>query len=459
MRRLLLAFLIATLPGASLHAAEPPRLLVLTDIGGDPDDQQSLIRLLLYANEFELEGFVASAAGTLGELKAAVTKPQLIRELIEAYGQVYPRLTNHAVGYPPPGHLLARVKAGNPQRGRAAIGADHDTEGSRFIIELGERPDPRPLEVTIWGGQTDFAQACWRVRHDRGDEGLKRWLGRVRVYDINDQDEIFDWMFAEFAPPFYVLAHRYPGMDKREGAYRGLYLGGDESLVSREWMELNIRRGHGPLGAMYPPRTWTAPNPHSAIKEGDTPSWFYFLPHGVNDPTFPDWGGWGGRFQLATNGVWRDAQDAVGGITDARSTVSRWRAAFQNEFAARLDWCEQPFHGANHRPIGVVNGQLDQHIVHLAVKSGQRVRLDAGGSLDPDGDVLAFRWWRYWEAGSWRGEVELSGTEKPVLEVRAPEVGSAQTLHLILEASDAGSPPLTGFRRVVLTILPAETSR
>lgn len=50
-----------------------PRLLVLTDIGGDPDDQQLMIRLMTYANEFEIEGLIASATGTPGEVKEETT--------------------------------------------------------------------------------------------------------------------------------------------------------------------------------------------------------------------------------------------------------------------------------------------------------------------------------------------------------------------------------------------------
>ena len=452
MRQLLLAALIALVPTAVLHAADRPRLLVLTDVGGDPDDQQSLVRLLLYANEFELEGVVATASGTPGELKQAVTKPELIRELVEAYAQVRPNLTNHAAGYPLPDQLLTRIKSGNPQRGRRAIGEGQDTEGSRFIVEVASRLDRRPLNVAIWGGQTDFAQACWAVRKEWGTDRLKKFLAGIRIYDINDQDEIADWMFTEFAPPFYVLAHRYPGHDKREGAYRGLYLGGDEALVSRDWMETHIRQGHGPLGALYPPRTWTEPNPHAAIKEGDTPSWFYFLPHGLNDPNFPNWGGWGGRFEQATNGIWRDAQDNIAGITDARSTVSRWRKAFQNDFAARMDWCVKPFGEANHQPIGMVNGNLDQEVLRYAAKSGQLIRLDASSSLDPDGDRLTYRWWLYWEASTWRGELKLGELNRATLEFKAPEVEYSRTLHLILEVTDAGRPPLTSFRRVVIEI-------
>ena len=159
-----------------------------------------------------------------------------------------------------------------------------------------DRPDPRPLNITIWGGQTDLAQALWRVRADRGGDGLKQFVERIRVYDIGDQDRIVEWIWTEFPGLFYVLGQAAKGRDKRESVYRGMYLGGDQALTSREWMETNIRQSHGPLGALYPTRTWTAPNPHSAIKEGDTPSWFYFLPNGLNVPDHPTWGGWGGRF-------------------------------------------------------------------------------------------------------------------------------------------------------------------
>ena len=84
------------------------------------------------------------------------------------------------------------------------------------------------------------------------------------------------------------------GHDKREAVFRGMYLGGDESRTSWPWLQSHVCRDHGPLGAIYPRADWTAPNPHKALKEGDTPSWFYFLPNGLSDPERPQWGCWGG---------------------------------------------------------------------------------------------------------------------------------------------------------------------
>ena len=132
LHTLLTAALLAA-PGpspAAEQAPAKPRLLVLTDIGGDPDDQQSMIRLMTYANEFEIEGHIASATGTPGELKEEVTRPDLIREIVEAYGKVHPNLLLHRPDYPPAGSLLDRIKSGNPRRGVKNVGAGHDTEGS-----------------------------------------------------------------------------------------------------------------------------------------------------------------------------------------------------------------------------------------------------------------------------------------------------------------------------------------
>jgi hypothetical protein len=175
-----------------------PRLLVLTDIGGDPDDQQSLIRLLLYSNELEIEGLIATASGTPGELKEAIIRPDLIRQIVEAFGQVQPNLAKHADGFPSADTLLSRIKPGNPRRGLDQIGADHDTEGSQWIIRAADKMDPRPLAITIWGGQTDLAQALWRVRHDRGEAGLAIFIKLLHVYDIDDQDRIQPCIFENF---------------------------------------------------------------------------------------------------------------------------------------------------------------------------------------------------------------------------------------------------------------------
>ena len=330
-------FIVFALSAVMLDAAERPRLAVLTDIGGDPDDQQSMIRLMLYTNEVDLELMLASAAGTPRELKESITRPDLIQKIVDAYGAVLPNLKRHGSGWPEHAALRARIVSGNPLRGRDHIGEGHDTAGSRALIERIDSGTPaRPLNISIWGGQTDLAQALWRVKQDRGADGYAAFARRFRVYDIGDQDGIADWIRTEFPGLFYILSKAPAGKDKRSASFRGMYLTGDESLTSRAWFDENVL-SRGPLGALYPTKTWTAPNPHGCMKEGDTPSWFFFLPRGGNDPADPTKPGWGGQYVREREGWFRDVPAAAG--VDPRETVSRWRPAFQRDFAQRMAWC------------------------------------------------------------------------------------------------------------------------
>lgn len=314
-----------------------PRLAILTDIGGDPDDQQSLIRLMVYANEFEIEALIATASGTRGELKESVTRPDLIRKVVQAYGQVLPNLERNARGWPAESHLLNIIKSGNPFRERSHIGEGHDTEGSQFLSQcIDAGTSSRPLNIAIWGGQTDLAQSLWRAKQSRSEIDFATFVSKFRVYDISDQDGIADWIQSEFPGLRYILAKAPAGRDKREGTYRGMYLTGDESLTSLEWVRENVLY-MGPLGALYPTKTHTAPNKHTCLKEGDTPSWFFFLPLGGNDSNDPTVPGWGGQFVRSPDGWWRD--QPLRESHDPRTTVSRWRPTFQADFAKRMKWC------------------------------------------------------------------------------------------------------------------------
>ena len=433
-------------------AAEKPRLLVLTDIGGDPDDQQSLIRLLVHANEFEIEGLIASAAGTPGELKKETVMPELIREIVEAYGKVQPNLKKHHPDFPEAETLLKRIKVGNPVRGRESLGADKDTEGSKWIVAAVDREDKRPLNIVVWGGSTELAQALWRVRNDRKPKELRAFLEKLRVYDISHQDNTGPWINQEFPDLFYVLSKAPKGKDKRDGGYRGMYLGGDESLTSRDWVDRHVRIERGPLGTRYPTATWTAPNPHSTLKEGDTPSWFYFLPVGLSSSQHPEWGCWGGRFRHESNGLFVDAADTVDKVTNARSTVSRWRAAYQNEFQARMDWCVKGVKEANHPPVAVLSKNLSFDALQLEAKPGEAATLSASGSTDPDGNALFYRWYVYREAGTYEGEVKIENADKMEAKISLPAEAKGKSIHVILEVTDDGTPKLTRYRRAILSV-------
>ena len=449
---LILAFSMAM--GAPLYgnSEDKPILLITTDIGGDPDDQQSLTRLLVYANEFDIQGLIASASGTRGELGMDTVKDNLIREHVMAYGAVYNNLKLHDPGYPHPDTLLSYISKGNPMRGLDHIGKGNDTEGSERIIRVVDQSGDQKVHVSIWGGQTDLVQALWKVKYSRNTSAYEAFISKLRVYDINDQDGLYQYILEEFPELFYILAKAPEGVDKRDGAYRGMYLGGAEELTSREWIDTHIRNDHGPLGALYPPETWTAPNPHGALKEGDTPSWLYFLSKGLQDAEQPGWGSWGGRFKPTTGNFYRDDEDFADTVIDARSTVSRWRPAFQNDFEARMDWCVMPYEKANHNPVAVVRGDDSKEVLYVDAQEGDTLQFSALDSYDMDGGKLEFTWWTYPEAGSNLQCPALDNHTTPEVSFVVPYGEAGADLHLICEITDNGTPSLSSYRRVVVRI-------
>ncbi len=319
-------------------AADRPRLAVLDDFGGDPDDKQTLIRLMVYANEFDLEILMATAVRKNHAPGGPITHPDWIREVVQAYGQVLPNLQRHATGWPSSEQLLSRIVSGNPNYGRAFIGEGHDSDGSRMLVEridAGSRE--RPLNIMIGGGQTDLAQALWRVKHDRGEQGFATFVAKFRAYCIDDQDGIIAWMRAEFPGMFFIYSVAAEGQPKETATYRGMYLTGDETLTSLSWAQEHILN-RGPLGALYPTKTYTLPNPNRCMKDGDVPSWFFFLPLGGNDPNDPTKPGWGGQFRREADGWYRDIPATAD--FDPRTAVSRWRPDYQRDFAKRMAWCQ-----------------------------------------------------------------------------------------------------------------------
>ena len=423
----LLCFLAFSLPATG----QKPRLLVTTDLGADPDDQQSLVRLMVYSNEFEIEGIIVSSNGTKGDLKEGQIKPEFATEILRGYQSVYPNLLLHDQHFPSPESLFAVLKNGNPNRGWEYVGAGYDTEGSEWIIRHLDKKDSRPLNICFFGGQTDLAQALWKLKASRSVGEYQQIISKIRIFDINDQDQLFEKIIAQHPGLFYILAKAPDGFDKREGAYRGMYLGGDESLTSGAWLKANVIENHGPLGALYPVNTWTAPNPHGAMKEGDTPSWFYFLENGLHVPEHPEYGSWGGRYQKTKNGYYRDAQDSLNSEPKARATVYRWRDDYQRDFAARMDWCVLDYANANHQPIAIVNGHSENSPLEIHAQPGQKVRLRASKSRDPDGDSLHFEWMLYPEAGNFQGNIPLPlGAEKATFKL--PKLQNGESIHIIL---------------------------
>jgi hypothetical protein len=451
--------------GSSSHTAQSTqtsldsgkvRLIVLTDIGGDPDDEQSMVRLLLYANEFDIEGLVAAAHPYKDG--PPVVRPDLIEERVRAYGEVRPNLLRHKQGYPSMQYLLDRIKRGHPDALNTehakddvwrSIGEAKDTEGSEWIISVVDKPDPRPVWFSIWGGPNELAQAIWKVSKTRTPKALAAFKAKIRVHACGDQDNTGFWLEKNHPDIFWIRN----GLENWQEPYdrqilRGMYQLGDESLMSVEWMDTHVRMNHGPLGTLYPPKTWSPPN--NAMKEGDTPTWFYLVPNGLGDPMEPTWGSWGGRFVKGPV-RYEDAEDTLWGITNERVCIARWRPHFQADFQARMDWCvKMLFREANHEPVAKVNGLLRRKVA-----SGTVVNLSAAGSSDPDGNALSYDWYFYKEPSDYKGELSITNSRSQQASFTAPRVETPRTLHIILTVTDNGTPNLSRYQRVIVTVDPA----
>ena len=115
-----------------------------------------------------------------------------------------------------------------------------------------------------------------------------------------------------------------------------------------------------------------------------------------------------------------------------------------------MDWTIKSVAEANHAPVPRM-----RHSEAISVQAGSRFVLDAGGSSDPDGDSLSYRWYHYPEPGSWKTPIEMEGADNLYRRAFvAPKVTKRETAHFVLEVTDKGSPPLTRYRRVIVTISP-----
>jgi hypothetical protein len=138
-----------------------------------------------------------------------------------------------------------------------------------------------------------------------------------------------------------------------------------------------------------------------------------------------------------------------------RWTVGRWNSESSNDFAARMDWCVLDYEHANHHPIAVVDGNTTRKVLHREVVAGNRIQFDAAGSSDPDNDGFNYRWWQYTEAGSPDCAVELENADSIRASFQSPHVTERRSVHVVLTVSDEGQPPLTSYRRVIVSIKPS----
>ncbi len=431
-----------------------PRVVILTDISTwEPDDAESLVHLLASADLYEIEAIIYTTGWSHSVLATGVMD-DLLLPIITSYGRDVRNLrarsnqSSHdadesvqSVGYwPSMAYLSERTMFGSLNRGAEYIGSGNDSDGSKYIIELADEDDDRPLWILCWSGANTLAQSVWWVQQNRSDAALKTFLNKLRVFAITDQDRASGDSY-DASSQMYL----------REFSSDLVYLW-DESA----WMAQNKAREYwsqyetmiqpmGYMGEYYATYVWGV--------EGDTPSFMYVTPNGVggvDDPTYLSWGTYF-EWSVSPDGVTSCYNNAAPAAiyTVATNYYNQFYPAMFNDFAARMAWAENGT--GNRNPLVVVDGKASIETVRRTVSLGETCIMDASESVDPDGDELAFSWWKP-IGGTYTSSIELEGADSSICSFTVPNDSMGTEFHFICEVSDNASPSLTSYRRFIFTV-------
>jgi hypothetical protein len=190
-------------------------------------------------------------------------------------------------------------------------------------------------------------------------------------------------------------------------------------------------------------------------QSGKRSSWLYFLDNELNDAAHPEYGGWGGRFDLdpklggGKSRIYRDAKDRVGDETSARATVWRWRPAIAADFAMRLDWCvDKPTLFA---PGIQVDSPSGKGVTHVSISPEKPVRLQIKARNPADQARLRVAWSLYTETAT-GGGIKVSDAENNEVTLAAERGSEGSSVHLIIEGFDPANPHRRSYRRVIVSV-------
>jgi Protein of unknown function (DUF1593) len=497
MKNILFLLLFSFMSTPYSASSQKPRTIVTTD--GEIDDVDSFIRMLLYSNEFNIEGLVYSSSmwhykgddkGTKFISEMDMTKKmygektslrwpgvQWMQDLIAAYEQVYPKLSTHAKGFPTATALRNLIKVGNID---FEGDMSKDTEGSDFIKNKLLDDNLQPIYLQVWGGTNTIARALQSIENQYKNTAqwsaiYKKVCDKAIIYAILDQDATYrkyiavNWKDVKIyynSHQFWCLAYPWQKAVSPDLHY----------LLEGKFMGEKIINNHGALTKMYysygdgqkqvgddehvhgdlskiKSGQWGSFNQYDFLSEGDSPAFLHLVNVGLDNLANPHFGGWGGRLKVSKTNPnrWEDGEDVAdfNPITkkmDMAYPQIRWLAALQNDFAARADWCVNDYTHANHPPSVKLN-----HSSHLKAKPNQKVKL-SGQGFDVDKNNLTYRWWQYQEAGTYQGTIDIQKNNQSKSFFKMPaDIKAGETIHIIIEVTDNGTPQLARYQRVIVT--------
>lgn len=483
--------------------AVKPRVIVTCD--PELDDNNSLIRYLLFSDGFDTEGIIYASSqyhwrgdgqGTTQYLPGREYSrgdrdlgPQthwrwaegerFIDANVDAYEQVYPNLKAQNPDFPTPEYIKSIVRFGNVNfEGDMA----EDTPGSDLIKQVLLDDDDRPVFLQVWGGPSTVARALKSIEDEYASspdyESIKAKVSAKAILCLSGlQDQTYNDYIKPNWPDVRTNVKNSGVTVLAYGAKRSVRDQSDTLYFSPEWTAEYIL-GKGPLSARYrvwgdgqqmAPNdftdyfgesgksmeelvaegywVWTPPLPKgNFISEGDTPEYLNLIGNGLRAWCDERWGGWAGRWV-------KSEQDPREGSFMASYSRGRndevlpdFIPAIQNNFAGRMAWCTtDDFSAVNHEPV--VRGALD-----VSASPGQTVKLRTDVS-DPDGDQLVCQWAHWKIQDAYQGDIEIADATSASTTVNIPDDAvSGDVFHLILTVSDSGTPSMTSYLRTVITV-------
>lgn len=334
----------------ALENTPKPRIIITAD--PELDDNNSLIRFLLYATDFNIEGLIYTSSQFHWKGDGKGTKfmvpgreytkyglnlcpctsyrwkedERFIHDAVEAYEKVYPNLKIHNESYPSPAYLKSKIKYGNIE---FEGDISKETEGSNLIKNVLLDSIEGPVYITAWGGESTIARALKSIEEKYNNSpnwrAIKEKISKKLVLlPSGEQDN----SYVDYIKP------NWPGIDIRKYksgpnyGYGAQLVANVENapLLTSEWMQNNITT-KGALGKLY--RVWgdgkqmvkndpfdyfgldgysneelkkmgyvvwmPKQEKGSWLGEGDTGTFMNMLQNGLNAEDKDSPGGWGGK--------------------------------------------------------------------------------------------------------------------------------------------------------------------